>query len=657
MINKVRPADAIVQSGSQRGRKEELEHWLAGHHISAADVPYLAPLLIDSFDTWKADSSSMSYHQGALIVLLDHEGRQLAACGHTGLEASEEDEAVLGLLLSAVAEVLRGPFAGADAGEVYIPALISGSCQITVISVFDKTGAERLAMIGFAYKQGSSAPSPDTLQSAVLHYRACFYQRCERFFIADLMTYHEKLEREMHSREALFSATKRLHDQIDVTSVLHEIMQTVETLYSHYQVDLYLSQDYVHVDTRVKPLLFRHGSDDLCARAFMEGRPVTESKDGAGSCMAVPIRGKQAVYGVLLLTSVQAHSEFGELSGLTMLADTAGTAFENAKLYEQSNVLIHELQLINELTKRLNQSLRPKEIFQFATTELLEIFHADYCCLLQKSKDSGQFVVMSCNHQELGGERFPGDYGFSSVVYETKEPLIISDYHDEHPVASRLMELTGSRSLIAAPIVVGTEVVGVILVAHGNSNYFSYDNYKLLQVLSSHIGLAITNASLHAEVRHMVITDNLTGLRVRHYLNEQIQQRQRKDRCGSLIVVDIDHFKQVNDTYGHQVGDKILKQVSEIIRACIRDSDIAARWGGEELAVYLPRVNTAQAYRIAERILLQVAAETHPKVTISCGVSEWTWEDDKISVESLFYRADMALYEAKHNGRNCIRLG
>ena len=122
-------------------------------------------------------------------------------------------------------------------------------------------------------------------------------------------------------------------------------------------------------------------------------------------------------------------------------------------------------------------------------------------------------------------------------------------------------------------------------------------------------------------------------------------------------LVDIDNFKRVNDTYGHQVGDKILIQVSQIIKTSIRDSDIAARWGGEELAVYLPQVAKAQTIRIAERIRVRVLEETNPQVTVSCGVSDWNWEEDKISVESLFYRADMALYQAKNNGRNQIRIG
>jgi len=110
----------------------------------------------------------------------------------------------------------------------------------------------------------------------------------------------------------------------------------------------------------------------------------------------------------------------------------------------------------------------------------------------------------------------------------------------------------------------------------------------------------------------------------------------------------------VNDTYGHQKGDKILKEVSEIVKSSIRQGDIAARWGGEELSVYLPLMGVEQAVNVAERIRKRVMNETEPNVTVSCGIAEWSWMDERVSVESLFYRADMALYKAKNNGRNQV---
>ncbi|QHW34373.1 sensor domain-containing diguanylate cyclase [Paenibacillus rhizovicinus] len=494
------------------------------------------------------------------------------------------------------------------------------------------------------------------LEAAALTMQEMYDHAYDLLIVRQMMNQQQIIDKEARGRDYLFQAAKRLHDQNDVYSVLHVLLDDVEVMYPGAKVNLYLSQDFVYSDSRVKPLLLRHTNDDLNANAFLTGKPVTADEDGGGIKLAIPLRGNQAVYGVLSLSLQQRWDEF-EHRSMVMLVDTAGSAFENAKLYEQSNLLISELQLINELTKRLNQSLRLNEVFDFALTELMTIFKADYCHLLQISNDGSNFQIMASNVPMTDTESYSTSTGFGGIVIRTKEPLIISDYWSTRVVDSKLMDASGARSLIAAPVMAGSAVVGVIMVSHQSPNFFSYENYKLLQVLSTHIGLAVSNASLHAEVRRMVITDNLTGLHARHYLNEQIHLRQRKDRCGSLVLVDIDHFKRVNDTFGHLIGDQILVAVSDVIRNCIRDTDIAARWGGEELAVYLPQIRTGQAYRIAERIRSTVEGQTDPTVTVSCGISEWSFDEEKISVESLFYRADMALYEAKKNGRNRICVG
>ncbi|WP_313999016.1 sensor domain-containing diguanylate cyclase [uncultured Paenibacillus sp.] len=608
----------------------------------ALEAPFLAPLLIESFRQWAADYDALPVFGEGAALLFDLSRTLLS--GHGSTSPSSEEQISL-----CVQEALR------TGGPAEAP--VESGMLLRAVPVPHRSEGKPIAALVFLLPLG---PDPEgrraMLYACALDFRSRFHILFEKRLVEQAMERQRAQDKEAARKDALFIAAKRLHDQIDVPSVLKETILNLESLYPDSEVDLLLSQDYASVDVRVKPLVFKNAAADISARAFLEGKPVKEKGEGAIR-LAVPLSGKQAVYGVLLMTVPAGQWEENDLPDFVMLADTAGSAFENAKLYEQSNVLIGELQLINELTKRLNQSLRLKEIFQFATNELLQVFHADFCCVLQLNKETNQFVVMSSNIPALMGEQFSKEYGFCGMVYRSKESLIISDYHGTGQVASKLMDLTASRSLIASPIMVGDDVGGVILVAHRNANYFSYDNYKLLQVLSTHIGLAITNASLHAEVRRMVITDNLTGLHARHYLNEQIQLRQRKDPCGSLILVDIDYFKKVNDTYGHQIGDRILVQVSDVIKSCIRDSDIAARWGGEELAVYLPKVRTEQAYRIADRIRSRVEGETDPKVTASCGVSEWTFEDEKISPESLFYRADMALYEAKHHGRNQVFVG
>lgn len=462
--------------------------------------------------------------------------------------------------------------------------------------------------------------------------------------------------REIKKQEMLILSAKRLHALIDTDSVLMEVVNNIKAVFPKVTMEVFLSQDYQSTNELIKPLDFQGMDNRACTRAFMDGQIVIQRSltNKSDMYVAVPLSGKQGVYGVLYLECEDSVLEDSDIQFISMLADFGGASLENAKLYEQSYMLINELRLINEITQRLNQSLSLNEIFSFVSSELVEIFGAEYFCILQKDKEGDQLTVQASNLPEMFQENFTVNNGFSGVMFATKEPVIISDYWVNPKVKSKLMELTKSRSLIASPIIVKEEVMGVILVVHQKPNFFSYDNYKLLQMLSGHIGLAMTNASLHSEVKRMVITDNLTGLNVRHVLDEQINVSQKKDFCGSFILIDIDNFKNVNDTYGHQVGDQILVQVSAIIKNSIRDHDVAARWGGEELAVYFPQINKEQSLRIADRIRMKVMKETHPFVTISCGVSDWNWEDNNISVESLFYKADMALYIAKNSGKNQI---
>jgi len=619
--------------------------WFTDEDFHDADEPYLPELYLESFKAWYEDAKDIDatqlgifrlYSKSALIYSTD------MPPDHK-LQADNWDE-----VMNSLAEQCLQR-------EDYT-VLTENGVQFSAIPVLRRKDNKVFAAIIYATNEQHGISKAE-LQSYMKHFRLHFYRVFENVFVKEIMLQKTLIDKEATHRERLFLISKRLYDQFDAESVVREMLYSLEELYQDSEILLYLSQDHLEGDSRVRPLEFRNSANDIVTEAFLEGKCCTDREQPGYIRLAIPMNGKQAAYGVLCIKINMSHWDESDLPAFMLIADTAGSAFENAKLYEQSNLLINELRIINEMTKRLNQSLRSREIFQYATLELLKIFAADYCCVLQLDRKSREFKVRASNLDTLVGKRFANDYGFTGVVYQTREALITSDYKNTNSVASELMEQTNSRSLIGAPIFVDGEVTGVILVTHQDANYFSYDNYKLLQVVSTHIGLAITNASLHAEMRKMIITDNLTNLHVRHYLDEEIQRKQRTDSQGSLILVDIDFFKSVNDTYGHQVGDRILIQVSSIIRTSIRNGDIAARWGGEELAIYLPNVPASRALQIAERIRLRVQTETDPSVTVSCGISEWDSTHEKISVESLFYRADMALYESKNNGRNRVNVG
>ncbi|UQZ36303.1 GGDEF domain-containing protein [Paenibacillus sp. PK3_47] len=621
--------------------------WLRETDLVSHDFPYVAQLIAESYDEWRRLSVppfAESWDWG----VLNFEGKWIESIyngsnGESSWKMQWAEASGLSLLSREVCTA-REQVNGETVMLLTLPVFTRGQGEI-----FALLGC---AMTAEQYDQGGRY----TAEAMAMHYQTCFYHRFEHLFVSDLAGVHQHAERESSRRSLLFQIVQRMHDNIDVDAVLTEVIESISAMYPAARLELFMSQDHRSTHPKVKPLPLRWKKDDVRGRAFKEGTLALDF--GGESCshveIGLPLGGKQGVYGVFhMVMDKPAFTEVDQRF-LGMVADTAGTAFENAKLYERSNQLIRELRMSNELTQRLNQSLRLGDIFQYAFEELLEMFAADYCCILHMNEEKGGLEAIACNYHPLRNEMISTGDGIGGKVYSTGEPVILSDYSAAGGPPSRLMDATSSQSMIATPLNVGGEVRGAIILTHREAHYFSYDSFRLLQAMAGHIGLAVGNARLHAEVRYLANRDSLTGLYARHYLDEEIKERQTKDFCGSLIVVDIDQFKLVNDTYGHQKGDKILKQVSEIVKTSIRQGDIAARWGGEELAVYLPQLGVQQAVFVAERIRKRVMGETEPRVTVSCGIAEWSWTDDRVSVESLFYRADMALYEAKNNGRNQV---
>jgi len=148
-------------------------------------------------------------------------------------------------------------------------------------------------------------------------------------------------------------------------------------------------------------------------------------------------------------------------------------------------------------------------------------------------------------------------------------------------------------------------------------------------------------------------TDPLTGLANRRYMDAVVAEWFRLEKPFAVIMMDLDHFKSVNDTYGHQKGDEVLRFLADIIREQKRDSDLGCRYGGEEFTLLLPNSDHDQARQLAERIRLRVEAGPHPidrSITLSLGIS--SYPRDAQQPEPLFRQADDALYTAKQSGRN-----
>lgn len=230
---------------------------------------------------------------------------------------------------------------------------------------------------------------------------------------------------------------------------------------------------------------------------------------------------------------------------------------------------------------------------------------------------------------------------------------------EEDFVARDLGLEEGIRSRLLVPILSRGEVVGALGFGSTRPDAYSEVDAERLRPLAGQLALAIENARLQEAVKRLSITDGLTGLFNRRYFDQRLaEERQRclrYQRNFALMLLDIDHFKAFNDTYGHTAGDQVLAGVAATIRANVRDIDFVARYGGEEFAVILPEADEAEALRVAERVRAGVEARqfAQGRVTISVGIVGCALG---MEIETLVNRADAALYESKHCGRNRVSL-
>ena len=222
------------------------------------------------------------------------------------------------------------------------------------------------------------------------------------------------------------------------------------------------------------------------------------------------------------------------------------------------------------------------------------------------------------------------------------------------------------RSVMTIPLKARSQTIALLTLTSPHRNAFSDDILRVLEIIEYPVSVVVDNARLHEGTRRLAMTDGLTRLfNHRHFyeLLEQEFQRTRRYKTNlSMIMIDIDFFKQINDTYGHQAGDEILKELANVISREVREVDLLARYGGEEFAVLLPQTNLEKAREVAERIRKSVekhefdSLESTIKVTISIGVAGFP-ENMVNSQTELVQVADTALYKAKESGKNCVIIG
>ncbi|MBI9046753.1 MAG: diguanylate cyclase, partial [Anaerolineaceae bacterium] len=391
------------------------------------------------------------------------------------------------------------------------------------------------------------------------------------------------------------------------------------------------------------------------------------------SWLGIPVIYKDSFLGILALDShTPNHFSESQINLASTFAEQVAVTLENARLFDAARRRALESETLHQVISAVASTLNLQEASLRILEQLNNLLPYTIASILMR-EDQDMVVTASRGDQNL--EDIPGHrYSLlgntpDATVVQTQKPVLISNIHKTDGFIFNQTEPSGVVSFILVPLILEGEVIGEIAVGSDQIDYFHEENTSMIFAFADQVVIAIKNAHLYnslqselqqrkqmeGELRRLASTDVLTGiLNRRHFLelaHHEYERAVRYNRSFSIILIDIDHFKIVNDSYGHAGGDLALQKFSELCQKNIRNSDQMARYGGEEFIIMLPETNLSDSMNLAERLrsatnkLTVFFKDQEIKFSISLGVA--SLQGENIGLESLINRADDALYKAK----------
>ena len=408
-----------------------------------------------------------------------------------------------------------------------------------------------------------------------------------------------------------------------------------------------------------EPLLINDANSDP------RGATIAGTDEIDESMLVVPMRYDGITVGVITLSKLGFDGfDADDLRLLTILADHAATAVETARLLTHSQELAQELRRLLDMSSELSGSLDPRQVANLLAGHLARAMGVDECAISYWDRPSGRVESLgyypTLRLEEI--EPFFVVAGFPETirVLERKETVIIdAEEPGADPAEVELLIRDGNRVLAMLPLVAKGQAIGLVEMFSKNEVRWDAQRLELARTMANEAAIALENARLYEDARKLADRDPLTGFYNHRFLHErmgeEVVRSQRGRRPLSVLMLDVDDFKLVNDTFGHLFGDKVLTWAAELIRSTLRLSDIAARYGGDEFALILPETDAEEARHAAERILeafreRPFVGEQRGPVPIAASIGIATFPADGRTGTDLIAAADAALYQVKRSG-------
>lgn len=309
-----------------------------------------------------------------------------------------------------------------------------------------------------------------------------------------------------------------------------------------------------------------------------------------------------------------------------------------------------------------------EQISSVLIDRLPSVFSIDYFTLFLYDQDKRKLNLMCHNHPEI-----ESSFSISLSSSPIMEAAVLScqsireqDFSTSSYYRGADNPLFKKGYFVSIPLMIEKEIVGVLNINDVDQDPFNVNDLDFILNLSELIAMSISNAVLYEQTKKLAVTDGLTGISNRPNMEQSLlsefERSKRYSSPLSIVLLDVDHFKDVNDSYGHQKGDEILVTFASVLKKFCRANDTAARYGGEEFLMILPQSNAQGAFKIAERVREEimkmsfVGNDSKFSVTTSCGVAELN-RDYMKNTDQLINVADNAMYEAKNSGRNKTIIG